>query len=229
MYRSCSKLLCGKQDLWPYLRDLTSLELYLNKYFYAKHLYITEKATQFHTYNTVLSLSLSDKILEGYKPKIKDSQLKLIEDQAIFNAVPGNYAPLMCMLGLSSVIGKEIISVYPENEGHETKYSWNGNGLIRPRAAHNKLDIKQKIIIMWSKSGSSSFLSGVAKDFKPNHFVPLVDKESCYPHTGFSRTAKQMSSTRTEVSPRGVHYLWSDRGVLFRSVKTFQYRPYRMS
>lgn len=127
-----------------------------------------------------------------------NSQQKLIENQAIFNAVPGNYAPLMCMLGLSSVIGKEILSVYPENEGHETRYSWNGNGLIKPRVPHTKLDIKQKIVIMWSKSGSLSFLSGVDKDFKPNHFVPLVDIESCHPHTGFSRTA-QMSSTKIKV------------------------------
>ena len=175
------------------------MELYLNKDFYARHLYIAEKATKFKSYNTTLSLSLSDKVLNGYDPKIQGSQHKLIESQAIYNAVPGNYAPLMCMLGLSSVIGKEIISVYPENEGFETKYSWIGNGTIKPRSAHTKFDIKQKIIIMWSKAGSSSFLSGVDEDFKPNHFVPLADIESCHPHTGFSRTARKMSSTRIEV------------------------------
>lgn len=63
--------------------------------------------------------------------------------------------------------------------------------------------------------------------FKPNHFVPLMDIESCHPHTGFSRTAKKMSSTKIEIDgkkdhPWEVHDLWSDGGVPLRTVKWFQ-------
>ena len=161
------------------------------------------------------------------KSRALSTNLLRVKQYIMLFPVPGNYAPLMCMLGLSSVIGKEIISVYPENEGLETKYSWIGSGTIKPRSAHTKFDTKQKIIIMWSKAGSSSFLSGVDEDFKPNHFVPLVDIESCHPHTGFSRTARKMSSTRIEVDgkkdhPQGVHDLESDRGMPLRTVKGFQ-------
>ena len=39
LYRACSKLLCGKDELHVVLRDLTSTELFINQEFYAFHPY----------------------------------------------------------------------------------------------------------------------------------------------------------------------------------------------
>ena len=70
----CSKLLCGKEDLCGYLRDLTSIELFNNQEFYALHAYIKEKSNIFQSKNTAFSATVSDSALgDGYDRKDSSS------------------------------------------------------------------------------------------------------------------------------------------------------------
>ena len=140
--------------MWGYLRDLTSIELVLFQDYYAEHPYLIKKSQRyFCTYNTAFAAAFSDVVLDGFDRNEKESNYKLIIRQGMHNLVPGTYSPLICMLALSSVIGREIISVYPEKIGEETKYSWCGNGKIKPRVNHRLLETlynQHEIVIMWS-------------------------------------------------------------------------------
>lgn len=179
LYRACSKLLCGKEDLCDILRDLTSIELFNHPEFYTSHMYVKEKAHFFKTENTAFSASASDSALaHGYDRKDPSSRVMVVKREAIRNANSGTHASLLCIFGLSSVIGMNVTSVYPEKLGQETKYSQFLNGAICRRLEHNlftgKLVQPTNIILMWTTAGIH-ILPGLSQDFQPNHFVPLVE------------------------------------------------------
>ena len=56
LYRACSKLLCGREDVCC----LTSIELFNNQEFYAFHPYVKEKCYIFQSENTAFSATVSD-------------------------------------------------------------------------------------------------------------------------------------------------------------------------
>ena len=179
LYRACSKLLCGKEDLCDLLRDLTSIELFSNQEFYAFHPYVKEKSHVFQSDNTAFSATASDSALgDGYDRKDPSSRVTVVKREAIRNATGGTYASLMCVFGLSSVTGIGVTSVYPEKVGQETKYSQFQNGTVWPRLFHSnvksKLVQEAKLILMWTTLGIH-ILPGMSKGFQPNHFVPLVE------------------------------------------------------
>ena len=80
LYRTCSKLLCGKENLCGYLRDLTSVELFNNQEFYALQPYMTEKSNIFQSENTVFSATVSDSALgDGYDRKDPSSRVIVVK------------------------------------------------------------------------------------------------------------------------------------------------------
>ncbi len=179
LYRACSKLLCGKQDLCDLLRDLTSIELFCHEEFYAFHPYVKEKTCFFKTENSAFSACASDSALgHGYDRKDPSSRTMVVKREAIRNANPGNFSSLLCMFALSSVTGMTITSVYPEKLGAETKYSQYLNGTISPRLADKRFTEKLvqpiKLLLLWTTDGVHT-LPGLNTDFQPNHFVPLVE------------------------------------------------------
>ncbi|CAB4005035.1 Hypothetical predicted protein [Paramuricea clavata] len=163
LYRTCSKLLCGIEDLCGLLRDLTSIELFNNQEFYAFHPYVKEKSHVFQADNTAFSATASDSALgDGYNRKDPSSRVTVVKREAIRNTTGGTYASLMCVFDLSTGMG--VISFQ--------------NGTIWPRLFHNNIKTKlvqeAKLILMWITHGIH-ILPGMSKDFQPNHFVPLVE------------------------------------------------------
>jgi hypothetical protein len=178
MYRACSKLLCGTEDHWSLLRDLTSIELFANQEFYAFHPYIKEKLAIFCSENTAFSATASDDALAGgYDRTNPSTRTAAVMREAMRNATNNTFSSLLCMFSLSSVTGMNITTVYPEIIGKETKYSKFLNGTISPRAAHTSISSKfvqdVQLILLWSTAGIA-VLPGLDTSFKPNHFVPLV-------------------------------------------------------
>jgi hypothetical protein len=158
---------------------LTSIELYSNQEFYAFHPYVKDKTRFFKSENTTFSASASDAALgDGYDRKNPNSRVAVVRREAVRNATIGTFASLMCVFALSSVTGMNIISVYPEELDHETKYSQFQNGTIFPRRCHKnfsgKLAQNVKLILMWTTNGIVT-LPGLSEDFQPNHFVPLLE------------------------------------------------------
>ena len=100
----------------------------------------------------------------------------VVKREAIRNAMNGIYSSLMCVFALSSVTGMDLISVYPERLGKETKYSQFQNGTISPRARHDSFSsklVQEAKIIMWTTGGVGVLTHN--ETFQPNHFVPLVE------------------------------------------------------
>ena len=46
----------------------------------------------------------------------------LVERESVRNSIYGMFSSLMCLLGLSSVVGMAIVSIYPEEVARECKY-----------------------------------------------------------------------------------------------------------
>lgn len=92
LYRACSKLICGKEDLCDLLRYLTSIELYENQEFYVFHPYVKEKSHIFKSENTAFSATSSDSALgEGYNRKNSSSRVTVVKQEAIRNATNGTF------------------------------------------------------------------------------------------------------------------------------------------
>ena len=145
LYRACSKLLCGKEDLCHFLRGLTSIELYCNQEFYAFNPYVRENAHTFRCENTAFSATVSDSALgDGYDRKDPSSRKLVVQREAIRNAKSGTHASFLCLLALSSVTGMSVCSVYPEKVGKENIYSKFLNGTVLPRLSHN--NIRDKLV-----------------------------------------------------------------------------------
>ena len=179
LYRACSKLLCGKEDLCHFLRSLTSIELFSNQKFYAFHPYVLESTHIFQCENTAFSATVSDSALgDGYDGKDPSSRKLVVQREAIRNAKSGTQASFLCLLALSSVTGMSVCSVYQGKVGKESIYSKFLNGTVLPRLSHNHVKDKLvqgcNLVLMWTTHGIVS-IPGMSENFQPNHFVPLVD------------------------------------------------------
>ena len=136
-----------------------------------------EKSDLFASENTAFSATASDCALaDGFDRSNLSSRAVVVKREALRNAVSGTFSSLLCMFALSSVIGIDITSVYPEDTGKETVYSRFLNGKISPKAAHrfsSKVSPDIQLILLWSIDGIT-VLPGLDSTLRPNHFVPLV-------------------------------------------------------
>ena len=128
LYRACSRLLCGKENLCYLLGDLTSIELFTNQ-----------------NRNSAFSAAASDSALgQGNDPKNSSSRVKVADHEFIRNASPGTFSFLLSMLALSSVTGMNITSLYPENAAARNKYSQFLNGTIHSLQTHRFFQLVQQ-------------------------------------------------------------------------------------
>ena len=74
---------------------------------------------------------------------------------------------MMCMLAISSVIGTDIKSIYPNAESN--RYEEMYNFVINLRVYRKKYT---QLMIMWSRSGNLDNTPRVP--FSTNHFVPVL-------------------------------------------------------
>ena len=137
-----------------------------------------KKSDLFASENTAFSATASDGALaDGFDRSNPSSRAVVVKREALRNAVSGTFSFFLCMFALSSVIGIDITSVYPEDTGKETVYSRFLNGKISPKAAHklfsSKVSPDIQLILLWSIDGIT-VLPGLDSTFRPNHFVPLV-------------------------------------------------------
>ena len=175
LFNSGSILLNGTENLSSSLRLFTCLELYLNEEFYASHphivdLKIASKSAHGNYYTVeslydVLCFSQSSTDIfnsDGFTPALRNEIINTSGNK--------NYCGLLHMMGLASVIGTRIRSVYPDNE--YTFYDAY-NAIIHPRVTVNN---DREVVIFWTHSLGWKDRS---KRFKSNHFVPLVEPKAC--------------------------------------------------
>ncbi|XP_028419094.1 uncharacterized protein LOC114544742 [Dendronephthya gigantea] len=146
LYNACSIALCGNESLASYLRCLTSIELFLNSSFYAKHPIIEQqhKKGAFSSIANTFAMCLSDIALGSVT---KEDPCAPILTEAYSNAMNHQWSSFICLLSLSSVVKRPIESYFPitPNEEKIDSLSTMFNCTIYPREIATSIS-DQKII-----------------------------------------------------------------------------------
>ena len=182
-------VLVGDNSLVQCLRILTSLELFFNSDYYPQHPFfltlVNEHSQYFRIIDNLLPKSISEESLDSGKTK-----QDLVKQEAILNCNDKKWSSFLCILGLSSVLGRNIHTYYP-NCGEE-RYKVFLNGIVKPRLptkealddlTASKMPLSQPIL---NKAPNETFSSAAAfqvstsKVLEPAKSLPtaeIVDKD----------------------------------------------------
>ena len=144
---------------------MTSLELFFNSDYYPQHPFflnlVNEHSQYFRIIDNLLLKSVSEESLDSGKTK-----QDLVKQEAILNCNDKKWSTFLCILGLSSVLGRNIHTYYPDCG--EERYKVFLNGLVKPRLPTKEALDDLHILFCYEgriKPGDT---------FQPNHFVPLL-------------------------------------------------------
>lgn len=188
LFNSVSRLLVGDDSISCHLRLLTALELSANSEFYAEHPKLQDslshisgfsKATLFTICLSTLGIGIWD---------ISKNPTKAIQAEARVASKTKEWAGMIHLMALASVIARPIFSVYPNVPLAFRKLL---HGTIQPRVAEYIHAQESTVYIMWSRDGNFDASSG--RWYEPNHFIPLLKSEQV------NKETKESINTR----PRG--------------------------
>ncbi|XP_046851773.1 uncharacterized protein LOC124445109 [Xenia sp. Carnegie-2017] len=204
LYSSVSLSLLGDDRLVPTLRILTSLELFLNAHFYCEHpcfLSAIEEHPDFFkgSIKNLLPLSVSVESLDT-----SASKEYLVKKEAVFNCNDGKWSSFLCILGLSSVLKRCIVTYYPDCGQHRLKLLFNR--VIQPRLHTTR--VEKEIHILFCHEGDIR----TGESFQPNHFVPLLFHASAH-----KRKSADITQATTSAKKRKVPSLFSKKVAKFPS------------
>ena len=158
-------VLVGDNSLVQCLRILTSSELFFNSDHYPQHPFfltlVNEHSQYFRIIDNLLPKSVSEESLDSGKTK-----QDLVKQEAILNCNDKKWSSFLCILGLSSVLGRNIHTYYPDCG--EERYKVFLNGIVKPRLPTKEALDDLHILFCYEgriKPGDT---------FQPNHFVPLL-------------------------------------------------------
>lgn len=142
------------------LRGAVSIEMYSNRGFYLNHPYFIQKKENNPKWivEKLVKSSISGDCMD---------QKDMILAEAMINLKNYTRSSLMTMLALSSVIERNIVSVYPNTHDFQSEIF---NGEMQPRSGESK---ERALHIMWSQINNLDVNKG---KFTPNHFVPLIEE-----------------------------------------------------
>ena len=120
------------------LRVMTSIELFVHYKFYSQHPIFKSLVCDgiFRNVQTALLASISTFSYASYNVD-KD----LIKTEAIHNCHIGTWSSFLCTLGLSSVIGRSIQTIYPAQGKSNKCFFRLFNSLVNPRTSDSHKDV----------------------------------------------------------------------------------------
>lgn len=189
LFNSASFLLCGSYDLANMLRILTAAELFTNAEKYAKHPKILEAFESpeiTYSRNNLFTIILRD------GPSSISDPIKAIEQEALLTCKDKQWSGMVDIMGLATVINRNIWSVYPDCNGNIRPLI---SGIVRPLSSSLTQGI-QTIYIMWSRDGNMDNCHG--RPYEPNHFIPLLFKPA-HPEEINPEPEPQRKKRRVEV------------------------------
>ena len=172
LFNSVSSLLVGDDSISCHLRLLTALELSSNNEFYAEHPKLLNSLSHISCFSkvTLFTICLSNLGI-GIWDISKDPK-QAIRAEARVASKTKEWAGMIHLMALASVIGRPIFSVYPNVPLAFRKLL---HGSIQPRSAENNQAQDGTIYVMWSRDGNFDTTSG--RWYEPNHFIPLLKSE----------------------------------------------------
>ncbi|CAM1299785.1 Uncharacterised protein at_DN1339 [Pycnogonum litorale] len=122
---------------------------------------------------------------------------------------PRRWCTLLHVLGLSSVLGKDIVSVFPDVPLVHRQLIHTVIHPLSTSAASDKYPCRGQVFILWSRDGNLDTREG--RMYEPNHVVPLLPRsEACAtavaaatPSSSKRKQSKLDSFFRTKSSQRG--------------------------
>lgn len=131
LYSSVSLVLVGNNTLVETMRIQTSTELFMNAEFYSQHPCFLSAVNEHSEYfgksiNNLLPMSVSFECLDTSLTKAD-----LVKQEAILNCTNNKWSSFLCILGLSSVLRRNISTYYPDCG--EDRYKLLFNQLVLPR------------------------------------------------------------------------------------------------
>ena len=148
LFNSVSVVICGNESMTCKLRVRTCIELVLNFEYYKNH----------HQFQDFIRVSPD------------------LEEACRMCAVDLEYSSVFVMQALSSVIGREIVSVYPAMNGLLDNCLSILNTVIVPRISTSRRK-DGRIYLLWTKM-VGPIPHPRYKTWTPDHFVPLIKKPS---------------------------------------------------
>ena len=216
LYNAASLFLTGNESIALSLRLLTSIELFCHGHFYTSKLKSIVESLDICS--NKLALLKSAFHFTSVDHVNKDSIESAFQSEAALNCSHSQYASLVCVMALSSVIGTEIESIYSPkcNVNLDKLFSRT----FSPRV-DNKLG--KSMTLLWSTT------SDVSNYNKPNHFVLCTDvttgpfpkkkaKQSVLPFFSVNKTLSQSCKKKSKVSGD------TAKTMSFPSVETPQHR-----
>lgn len=165
LFNSVSFLLSGSYALANILRMMTAAEIYINADKYSNHpKFLMAADCPEITYD---SSNLFSIVLRDEASVISDP-VKAIEKEAWMTCTDRQWSGMVDVMGLASVIGNNIWSVYPDCNNNIRPII---SGVVKPLITSNN---QNTIFIMWSRDGNLDNTHG--RPFEPNHFIPIVYK-----------------------------------------------------
>ena len=92
----------------------------------------------------------------------------------------GEYSSIYTAQGLSSVIGREIVSVYPAINGMLDSCVRVLNTIVSPRIQRSNRRSRDRVYVLWTRM-NGPFPQPQGTTWLPNHLVPLIGKDQVSP------------------------------------------------
>ena len=223
LYNAASLFLTGNESIALSLRLLTSIELFCHGHFYTSKLKSIVESLDICSNKLALLKSAFHFTSVDHVNQIllcvnKDSIESAFQSEAALNCSHSQYASLVCVMALSSVISTEIESIY------SPKCNVNLDKLFS-RTFSPRVDSKlgKSMTLLWSTT------SDVSNYNKPNHFVLCTDvttgpppkkkaKQSVLPFFSVNKALSQSCEKKSKVSDD------TAKTMSFPSVETPQHR-----
>ena len=172
--------LVGSSDIAEKLRVLVCLELFIHCDFYANHPILHNvfnvNKNMFSKFRSLLSITLSHDTTFLCLPNNCDEFL--IKKEACNMCNDNKWASYMCVLALSSVVGRKICLFYPDF-GPE-KFRILFKNIIFPRHHYRCFVFKNETLE--SNTCLNLLYCNLSntpnEEFQANHFVPLIKRKS---------------------------------------------------
>ena len=138
LYSSSSLVMFGDNTVCNELRVLTSIELFLNAEFYAKHPFLTSfwenNKELFVSFMSVFNCCVSDNAFNSKMFSCSD----IVKKEAVYNCHSSNWCSFLCILALSTILERPIETYYPDKKFSKYSLIFN-NQKILPRVSVTSL------------------------------------------------------------------------------------------
>lgn len=174
LFNASSILVRGNESAAMFIRLLVAGELFFNASFYADHHVFVDtiRSNTDLSLDTLFTVALSEAGADKYSET--GSKTDAVKSEALVACTRGEWSSFMVILGLASVLSKQVYSIYPDVN---FRFRSLIHRIVKPRASttNHPLGDEAQVNILWTRDGGFDNRPGVW--YEPNHFVPIISED----------------------------------------------------